>query len=936
MGRRTSIVSSQLLADELTGFKQDSGTQAASSEINTPGGGGGAAIPTPYFGATNTSYWPVNAVTSEDTEGVTLTQRWLVPTGTDKLVIFYKYIKADGMYGKRRKFVWDDFTENEIAAGFVEFTQLGIKANRSFDILKAVAKSSDGSRAANPISDPDPSTLPSGVAPVATVLPPQTYGGFPPNSPPFSSSLGSSVLARCVPGPYLLANIRVTAVGTPVKESDGVYFPVTVQFDGTAGVREIKLRYERCGVKTGSGTGYNETTSYGNRPRFTHWHEVTDTESTAGSCIVNVGPFGPRQAKRTWHVTRVRCKILVDDKNGDKIVKEAYPVAQADMSTTPLDLSPANAVVAASYPSAFTPGAASIPGIDASAANGTAQNPAATDTGQGAMLAVLTPQDVITVLPSDPSTGGTIMLKNEPDLSTEKDHDAIIQVKAWVNDALHTMTAENAHADEMVFVFCRKEDYTGVPATDAPFYKHIIIKLEPDDVFAVANFHRRIGKRFVWVKNVLRNSVSKSPSSGAAVEFQAGATVYIGPNASQGLTNLTVANPTYSTNEDSPGHITLSITFDNIGVANTNNLPVVPKALFVFAQRRDAAGVTFPGSTEIGAGTDMVSGDTNWRIAAVVKLKDLAGLTTDTSGATPAHEIKVQVKTRRKTAQKYAATIIAVGDNTRVNSSVTSSYTPSSDLPVGNYAHGTRNLITNGGFLFSREDFGTGTSTTNLGKNWWVNVSTSAARLDTTATDSYPYWDQASHRLVWRNSAGGSATGAGGVYAYCRIKRLVTPGETLTNSILLAADATQGATLTFTIRIVKVDDSAGTGAAWGAETDVWGPHTITATTSDFSTTFQMFYVSGAVVSSLSLAANQRLYYKITASGIDDDGTKVYVDNIMLVRGNQALSWEMSSDEEDANSNTGASATYSSTSASTFDASAGGGNSDITPGGKITL
>jgi hypothetical protein len=385
--------------------------------------------------------------------------------------------------------------------------------------------------------------------------------------------------------------MRVTDVGTPLREPDGIYYPVTVQFTAGSYVQDIKLRYQRCGKRRTSGgsgaTGQNtiDLTIYG-KPKFTPWHEVTDAERTAGSCEIHVGPFTRAQARKTWHITRVRARSVVDEKNGDKVVKEKYPAADADMATAPNDLTPGNAVTTSSYPSAFTPaGADSIPGIDTSATPGTPDKPGANSFAQGAMLAVLTPQQPVTSTPSAPAateSGDDLTPRNEPDLATEKDHDAIIELRAYVDASNHSAKAQDVNASEMVFVLARDGE-----EGDSTKWKRFIVGLEEDDTSALLQFHRRIGKRWIWVKNVLRNATSRVASAASNFPFQAGATAYIGENAIQALSIGTIG--TGSNSDDDAGMFRFNVPLVNTAVAATDTLPAIPKRLYIFKNRKGTA-----------------------------------------------------------------------------------------------------------------------------------------------------------------------------------------------------------------------------------------------------------------------------------------------------------------------------------------------------------
>jgi len=891
MARKTSIVAGGIKADELLGFQLRDAVAAGNAAIESLSGG--SSTPVPYFGPGGVTYWVLNAIQDDDTDGNTCTMQWLVPIGTDKLTLFYKYIKANGNYGKLKKYVENDFTESEISSGFVEFTMPGIKANKSFDILKAVAKG-DGARATNPMSDPDPSTLASGAADVGTA--PASTGGFPPGS--FTPALSSAVLARVISGDYTPAVMRVTDVGTPLREPDGIYYPVTVQFTAGSYVQDIKLRYQRCGKRRTSGgsgaTGQNtiDLTIYG-KPKFTPWYEVSDAERAAGSCEINVGPFTRAQARKTWHITRVRARSVVDEKNGDKIVKEKYPAADADMATAPNDLSPGNAVTTASYPSAFVAGAGSIPGIDATATNGTPDNPGATDTAQGAMLAVLTPQQPVTSTPSEPASGDVV--RNTPDLATEKDNDAIIELRCYVDDSNNSAKAQDVNASEVVFILARDGE-----EADQTKWKRFVVALEEDDTHAILQFHRRIGTRWNWIKNVLRNSTSRTTSTVTNYEFQAGNTAYAGVNAIQALSIGTIG--TGSNSDDDAGMFRFNVPLVNTAVAATDNLPAIPKRLYIFKNRKGTAPSSV-GSFDLAGGTKPETGDTNWVLDQVIGLRDQPILAT--AGT---HNIAVTIKTRRKKTVKYYAAVSAVGDDELENSTV-GSYDTNTDLPVTNYAHGTKNIIRGGSFVFSKED-ASGGAADEPARKWedWTGGTFSGTDIDSGTTTNV-YWEKADHRLRLVDNKNAVIA--------CKIKKILVPGDVYTLSMLVRAQGALGLSESFSLQLYYNNGGGGTGTILASAV------TISVTAPGSGSDYKLIAFQFTMP---SFTIREELWVVFTrTTALASQFGDIVVDNWMLVRGNQALTWDSSGPEDDWETVAAASTTYSDTGSGDVDANAGGGN-----------
>jgi hypothetical protein len=605
----------------------------------------------------------------------------------------------------------------------------------------------------------------------------------------------------------------------------------------------------------------------------------------------------------------VRARSVVDEKNGDKIVKEKYPAADADMATAPNDLSPGNAVTTASYPSAFVAGAGSIPGIDATATNGTPDNPGATDTAQGAMLAVLTPQQPVTSTPSEPASGDVV--RNTPDLATEKDNDAIIELRCYVDDSNNSAKAQDVNASEVVFILARDGE-----EADQTKWKRFVVALEEDDTHAILQFHRRIGTRWNWIKNVLRNSTSRTTSTVTNYEFQAGNTAYTGTSAHEALT---VAVGSASSSDDDAGMFRFQVTVTNTGVANTNSLPAIPKKLYIFKNRKSTAPSSV-GTFDLDSATGTASpetGDTNWVLDQVISLRDQPVFAT-----AAAHTITVTVKTRRKKTVKYYAACSAVGSVTLKSSSV-GSYDTTTELPATNYAHGNQNLIRGGNLSVSKLEVDGGAADDTKPAKRWCTVSASAPSgapsaltdIDTGTGDDC-YWDKAGAYLQMKGAVSN-------VTVLTKMRRNVKPGDRLTLSFLRRSPSGTNTGQDYQANLYHVSSSDGITYTWTSICTFDAITDVEESSTDWSLTF----CSGDV-STFTKARYSQLWLALKRT---PNTAACRLTNFMLVRGNQPMTHDISAEEADWGT-TGedaaiASVTYDSvaSSAGDYDQQAGGNN-----------
>jgi hypothetical protein len=261
---------------------------------------------------------------------------------------------------------------------------------------------------------------------------------------------------------------------------------------------------------------------------------------------------------------------------------------------------------------------------------------------------------------------------------------------------------------------------------------------------------------------------------------------------------------------------------------------------------------------------------------------------------------------------------------------------PDGALPPRHYAHGTKNIIINGGFLFSREESGAGAGApfnVNLAKHWFTDIDNTPMRIDTTVTNTDAYWDKGNHRLLFNR---GANTGAFTYeWAAVYMKRHVQPGEALTLSLLLKKNINASGSVTVEAEILDMDTGA---TPWTAGTIIWSD-SITVLDSELSTSaYNLFKLFDTVASSYTVPANRRLVFRIRIAVSPALNNAIwYMDNLMLVRGNQVLTWEMSSEEEDWGGDTGSTATAESradTGAGDIDVDAGGGNDGVTRGGIV--
>lgn len=993
--RKTSSMDSVTRADERMGYIAEDALRramaAAGDGTNTVGGG--TSYPYPYFGPTDVTYWRAdnsvtasitdqngNTHTNEDynkgtgednVDGASMISWWVIPNDTVRLTIHGYYVKANGTYGRKLRWQFDDITDDEAAGNFCERTLTGLRPGKVFDIVGCRATLSDGSKAPNPVEPDEPSKIPPSTVPAVSLTDSMlawpnplgsTAAGYGPYStyPTYSPALASpftAALARIDLRNYALLVPRITNVASPEKEPDGTYYPVTVTY--LAGLVDvITIRGFRVGRK-----GPQDYSLYGKQ--WKRWRfQLDSTQRDAGTAILKVGPFGPRQAKQPWHLNRIHATDFRDETVQGKRYGEWYPALLADCAgpadinvtfaatpSTDLDSAYQKAKANSGTQTGRVPGASADGSVtadtddvlgtqatnyqNAQTSDGSNSTDTGTPAGKRRVLGVLAPGEVV-----DGKLAG-FSIVTEPDLQTEKEHDAFVRFSANIQTpAGAASTAGDANATQAVFIFYREDD-----ADARENYIRKRVDLNPSDDMAECTFHRKIGRKYHMKKMRLKNGISKvdtdlktytgtGVTSGKWVAGQDSGGAYVGTDAISGIgsgtpgtggVTLAVATGDTSNDETHKAHFTVSIVNQGWTGTAPGTLPVIPKRLVVYVSKKGAT--SDPGSLPTAPNDTPSSG--NWRVEKIINLRadhDLVRI------ATVTHQFSM--KLRRNKQHWIKCRLYVAGDDTPRDQTTSTSYTAKTDLPVKNYAHGHKNMLPNSGFLFSERDYDNAAGSVNvLGRRWAVDIAGTPAKINNTIKTTDPYWDDPNHRLVWKDA------GSSGRPAYGKTKRLLQPGETLTCPVLLAADAGLAVTLTIQIEVVKVNDSNDfTGPAWGAETTVWGPQTITATAADYGSTFEQFYVQDTVSSPLQLGANQSLYWKITVSG-QTNTHFVYIDNAVLARGDQVVSWDSQSQEETAlenNAPAAATASYATTSASTWDAGAGGGNNEIPSGGKITL
>jgi hypothetical protein len=895
--RRISQFDGITKADERTGYMlEDALARArASADDDTQGGGGGVDYPIPYFGAGGTDYWQMDAIRDDDDTGKTVTMYWLIPAETYRLEVTYRYLKKDGTaYNKKRRWRTADISDDDRMNGLLEWTQDGLKPNRKLDIIQARAflgKRRSEDQAANPPEGGTVQTVPAaGNDTLIAGSPYDGQGGYG------SSGAGlGAALARIVSGEYLLAEPRITAIGAAEKEEDGVYWPITFTYNANT-CRTLAVWYRRCGKKN-SVTGVSTSTTYG-RIKRKKFEDLTEAEQTAGTCIRYIGPFIERQARKTWHIVRIRATSYLND-DAPRRIKEFYPILDADLSTAANDTSPANS-------------AAPIPGRDASFGSGTPENP--NGVSAAAMLAILS--QVEDVNGSIPSSGFSI--DTAPDLATEKDGDAYIRWQGTIKgpDGVTTITAAEANATEAVFVFMTKKAFDDF-GNDPKYYKRDRAQLEPTDQTVGGEKHRKIGRRLKLIKVVLRNALSRvatdltSFTGGPVVSglFVAGHTTggYVETDANLYLN--TVQCIQLDSGESNKAHFNASM--NNAGFGGV--IPVIPKTIEVFVSKKGQT--TDPGALP-AAGTTPTAGS-GWRLAKTIKTKDepeLATLGTVTR--------QFQIAMRRKKAHFIKLRVWVAGSATPVDQTTSTSYTTTSELPNDNYAHGNQNMVTGGAFLFSRQDFDTANNPDSgkLGKQWRTSPSRASVVNYIDDTTSNPRWDKPNHALRF--------IGIGTFTGYTLIGKALQPGDTLAFSCLLSISGLTDVNVT--VEVGHDNNDSGSFVSISSAAAVLNPA--------INLFFRMYGDTITISGTPTIPAGSKMWLKITVTNIGVGGY-TGMDNVMLARGSQILTYDYSATDLSVTNDTGSSSALTpvGTGPGQFDLGGGGKNPDLNAAtGEITL
>lgn len=988
--------SGAIRSDELSNYPLNDIYDAIASGVGGGGttGGGGFSVnyPVPWFGTAGTQYWRVDNTDlsstetptgsqsvedygegkDEDTEnGANVVTFWLVPNDCEVLIIHGRYLKRNGKYGRRLKpwrFVLDD---DQRAAGFAEVTLTGVRYKGVLDIMHAESETASGAKSKNP---PNPLKVAKFPPMPAMVTPSQTesmnawpnptvnddpvgygvYGGFPIYDQPDLGTNETEALARIDLRNNEVMKMRVVAVGSPEKDRDGVDHVITLKFTpGTADRASVWVR--RVGRRVSGKTAYQ---LYGRIKRFS-LPAFTEEERIAGTAQRKIGPFGPKQARQAWHVVRVRGFIGLDPETTGRDLKEWYPRlpenvagfnssgqdynALGDTTTVVTSgahqSSPINSVTTVSYPGTGspTPVNGTVDSDDMPSNIDPVQNAylvaAQTFASGSRALAILRPeQDVAGQL-------GAITITSGPETTTEKDTDAFIRFVAPIRNEGNTadITAGDAHASEAIFRYMRKADWPGAaaynanPITYRPLLLRKPVELSADDAKAEGTIHKKMGKRFVLVDGILRNSVSRVKTDTAGVKggttrafFTAGVgsnATYVGDNAHNGIGGLNITSVVFDTGESNKGHA--GVEFDNIGVAVDEDgdaleatTAVVPKDIFIYVNKRGVvpSGVYAP-ATRAQAQTP--SAASQWRLEQHAKIGDEAEYAqlSDGAGGRPSiHNRAVAVTIRRKKAHYLCAVMFVKGSDTPILSgSVEGPLTGDSELPNSNYAHGRTQLLCGGSFTLTDEDMQSGGTNTKPAGNWKQGAG--GADVDNNTANN-TYWVAASHHIVMKSGVSAKLSKA--------FRANVRPGERLTLGFNVRTNSgTAQLNGVFTMNIyTETDGGTRVNVATDSETFATIPNSSSA------------YATKGI--SVDMPSSYTRKKKLIFELVYTTGTvTMQVSDLMLVRGNQMLTWEACDKEDDWVSAAGVdpSLTLTGTESAAVDLNLGGKD---TRAGDITL
>lgn len=972
MRKQPSSLDGLVRPDERLAYvAEDAAAAAGSGGTASTAGGLGVSYPIPWFGSSGLTYWRADngsvatislpdggsqAVsdygggTDEDTEdGASMVTWWRIPSDCETLVIVARVVKKNGKYGRKIRWDFNDITDDERSAAFCERTLRGLRPKRVYDIL--IARSKGASKAVNPPSPFTPSANPPMLAGTPTrdnsmtAWPnpdsdnPIGYGpygkrgspSYPRYENPALSGDETYALARLDLRNYSPLQVRITAVGAAEKDRSGTYYPVTVTF--TAGlVDTITLRGFRVGRKNPE--DYTKYAKTYKRWRF----QLSETDRDAGTAVLRVGPFGPRQAKHTWHITRIHAVDFRDDTQSRKTV-EWYPATIGDCAgpddigigfaaspSTDLDSTYHKAksnseVSGGRVPGAVADGSVTADTDDVSAGQATNwQNAQTSDGSAPADGGTAGKRRVLAVLGAGEHVDGKLAnftVSTAPDLDTEKADDAYIRFSADIQTTGGAAsTAGDANATQAVFIFRREAD--GAVGTN---YIRKRVDLNPTDTVAALTFHRKMGRKFHMVKMRLRNGISKVDTSlstqtgGGLVSgaFRAGQTsggAYVDTDAHLGIDNVSVTSTDFDSGESNAASVTVK--FDNIGIGG---LPVIPKKIFLFVNKRGQSPTTPYVPTSLADARQPSS--SSWKFLKQVHVGDESAYVTVANNL----QRQVDVPLRRKKTHKFCAAILVKGSNTflsgnNAQDAAVLSVTGDSELPTGNYAHGNGNLIRGGSFIYSKDDVDAGGANTKPALRWKDFSTTpatpsSASDIDDSSANNI-YWDKTNHCLVVKS--GGTRIPA------CPVKKNLVPGETITVAVLLKQ--TGLATLPDVTLQAKLyiwyDDGTTTG--W---TVVDGTSAVIADINISTGAYKMGYSQVTVPSSYTRTKNGQLWLGVAHT----PDAQMRTTNWMAVRGNQPMTWDAAaaeSDWDDGSAATGyTSQTISDNTAGNFDANQGG-------------
>ena len=543
--------------------------------------------------------WTIYTVTStedDDKPGIYCLTVFDVPKDTMGLKIKYCYVKADGSYGRVKWFPSYRLDDAERTAGRVEIQFGPLRPNSRIDIVRAVAVKRAAKDIGNPPLGQDDrrgkGTSPAYTPPTLPVSgsgnPWGVYAAPYANQAPGDAN--PLTMGTILTGEYITGSPRILDVDPPKKEVDGVYYPVKIATTNSAEDLMVSVRFGvyRVGTKAGGANTYSRRIP---TPR----HELTEEEreelSTNGFVWVDVGPL---KANKKYHIKWVRARYSLDpDDSGAKVVRHRHPlpVFSGDVDLTQ-DYLPKDIV------DGQTPGVQhsrdNVTGVDPLGAlidpvpGGDADDPPLTD--PAGFLAVLAPTGDITDPPSNPNASDIIT--NEPDDATEKDKDAIIVLRVWAAEGnrakylidpadptMVTWSEANVNRVAVVIKTLLKDGVTYKQRRHAEDIE------DPDAVFVDIQFHRRINKDLVWVKNVSLNEADREFSGTVDLAFVAGDTGSIADIASltlsitqdgddnrQALATLTIANGTVSGNAAVPKRVVImrgKYENDNTGAPTT-------------------------------------------------------------------------------------------------------------------------------------------------------------------------------------------------------------------------------------------------------------------------------------------------------------------------------------------------------------------------------